>query len=730
MMERRLAQMVDSGIMAASEADAYRSKYRHYVPLRGVPADPNEEALKPVQGRGFMGSRKREKRAMGRGSRAEDVLATAFTLADEAIVRGEKNRVAQALLNLAMAAPDPAVWEVNPVEREAYMVKLADGRQQVRYRYRPHYSGADTVSVRVDGREFRIQLKDADLLRAFANLGGGELNVMLSGLSHVTRVLSKLNTMWSPEFIVSNAFMDFQTGLINLGQEDQRGLKREVSGNWLNAYRGAVHYLRGGTADTEWSRLAKEFRENGGQTAFNDLVDKDAQAKRLEEAVKELESRNASRAKRALRTIGATIETWNTGVDNAVRLSTYAALRRRGYSPARAASVAKNLTVNFNRKGEMGPALNALFAFYNAAAQGTAVLATAIYRSKKVRAMVAGIVVAGAIQEIMGGMFDPPEDDPDKLGLSAYDRIPEWQKARNIIIPTGAEPGDYLMIRMPYGYNFFHNLGRVTAAYLRGAPEADGKPVGLGKTIAKLGSNFADAMIPPGLGNLFVPTVGQPFVDIWKNTDFFDKPIAPTKFPGDDKPDSQTYFPNVNPAAREVAAFLNRVTGGNEFRPGLVDVSPESIMHVLTTYAGAAGALVTNTVSNTYRAGAEAMGINAENPQLDLSDVPFARRVVGTASPWQARDITYQRLGEIELLADEAKVNPEARRENRRLLALTDEARKLRRELSTMRKQRRAILADETLPTAQRRARIDRIDERERAAMAAFNARYIRALAN
>lgn len=732
MMERRLTNMVDSGIISAQEADAYRSKYRHYVPLRGKPADPDgnvEEALRPIQGRGFMGSSKREKRALGRGSRAENVLATAFTLADEAIVRGEKNRVGQALLNLALAAPDPAVWTVNPVEREAYLVRLKDGRQQVRYRYRPTVMGQDIVNARVDGRQFRVQLKDADLLRAMANLGGGDLNAALSAVGWITQKLSKLNTMWSPEFVVANAFMDFQTGLVNLGREEQAALRREVTRHWLDAFKGAKGYLKDGKADTEWKRLAQEFRQNGGQTAFNQLADVETQARSIEDMVRHIADTNAQRVRAVPRRILQGIELWNTGVDNAVRLSAYAALRGRGYTPARAASVAKNLTVNFNRKGEWGPALNALTAFYNAGAQGTAVLGSAILRSPTVRKWVAGIIVAGALQELMGGMFDPPDDDEDELGLSMYDRIPEWEKKSNIIIPYGTEAGEYVKIRMPYGYNFFHNLGRLTAAYLRGAKEEDGKPVGLGKTIAKTMRAFSDAIVPPGLSEGMVPTVAQPFVDILKNEDYFGSPIQPTKFPGDEKPDSQNYYPSVNPVAREIAGFLNRITGGNEFRPGLVDVSPESLMHVLQTYAGAAGALVTNTVSAVHRGTAEALGYNTEDPSLDLSDVPFARKFFGTVSPWQRRDITYQRLGELEVLADEAKVDKTLAREHRRELALVDDARKLRRELSAMRKKRRQIQNDEALSIADRRGKVDRIDEREREVMAAFNRRYIKAIA-
>ena len=42
-----------------------------------------------------------------------------------------------------------------------------------------------------------------------------------------------------------------------------------------------------------------------------------------------------------------------------------------GKTPSQAASIAKNLTTNFDRKGEYGQMVNALYLFYNAAIQGT-----------------------------------------------------------------------------------------------------------------------------------------------------------------------------------------------------------------------------------------------------------------------------------------------------------------------------------------------------------------------
>jgi N12 class adenine-specific DNA methylase len=737
MMDARIDLMETSGLIDSGVASIYRTQYQHYVPLRGKDADPDPEmaaAMRPKTGRGFMGIRRLEPRAYGRGegNRAPNILATTFTLADEAIVRAEKNEVALAVLNLASLAPDPNVWSIAPVERQAYMANVLDPttgkrRPQVRYRTVPHNDPADTVLARVGGQAFRVQIHEPYFLRAISNLGAQELGPILRTLSTVTGTLSKLNTMWSPEFLITNAFMDAQAGLVNLNQEDRAGLKRAVLGHWGSAFRGARHYLSTGDTSTPWAAHARDFRAAGGATAFNDMSDVQSKARDLEQTLKDLSSAKASIAKRALKKLGHGLDVTNGAVDNAIRLSTFVALRDRGYTVAQAARVAKNLTINFNRKGELGPAANALFMFANAGIQGTAVLATAL-KHKNVRRFVYAAVAMGVAQELMGGGWEPPDDDPSGLGLSVYDMIPEWEKRTNMIIPYGHGQGDYFKVRMPYGYGFFHSFGRLIAAYLRGAREDTGKPVGLAMSIGKLFEAFAQNMIPPGLGDVFVPTVAAPFVQIAENKDWTGRPIGPTQFPGQEKPDSQSYFPSINPAWKWIAAELNALTGGNEFRPGLVDVSPESMSHVLNVYAGAAGAMAYKAFSVISRASSEAMGLNSEDSGWSMNDVPMVRRMIGASSPWQAKDVTYQRIGELEILADEAKADPTIKPQHRRELALVDDARKARKELGEFNKTRRRILADEKLSPAQRREKVAGLAEREKGVMQRFNQRYMRAV--
>ena len=65
------------------------------------------------------------------------------------------------------------------------------------------------------------------------------------------------------------------------------------------------------------------------------------------------------------------MERVNTSVENGVRLASYIEARKAGVSRDKAAELAKNLTVNFNKSGEFGTVANSAYLFFNASVQGT-----------------------------------------------------------------------------------------------------------------------------------------------------------------------------------------------------------------------------------------------------------------------------------------------------------------------------------------------------------------------
>jgi hypothetical protein len=190
--------------------------------------------------------------------------------------------------------------------------------------------------------------------------------------------------------------------------------------------------------------------------------------------------------------------------------------------------------------------------------------------------------------------------------------------------------------------------------------------------------------------------------------------------------------------SREIAEMLNKLTGGDAFEPGLIDISPGTISHVFMSYGGAATSFVFRAISEAEKRIGEALGINVEDPDLSAGDLPFLRKVIGRASPYQAQDATYRRIARMEILAARLKAategktrDPEEARRLRQtngfLIPLIPDARKLRRDLADMRKEQMAIKANDKLSLADKRKRIDAIEARRNAAMRAFNIRYMAA---
>ena len=107
-------------------------------------------------------------------------------------------------------------------------------------------------------------------------------------------------------------------------------------------------------------------------------------------------------------------------IENTIRLATFKTLVDRGFSDARAAQAARNVTVNFSKGGQNKTFLNSWYLFYNASIQGSFALLQAAVRSKKVRKIYTGLLVAGFLQDQMLAAFS--EDDED--GQKIYDKIP------------------------------------------------------------------------------------------------------------------------------------------------------------------------------------------------------------------------------------------------------------------------------------------------------------------
>ena len=95
----------------------------------------------------------------------------------------------------------------------------------------------------------------------------------------------------------------------------------------------------------------------------------------------------------------------NEATESAVRLTLFKTLLDHGYSEEQAASGAKNVTINFNRKGQVGSFLNSGWLFANAGLQGNMRIYGVLKNSKKARRAVAGIAALGLTESILNNMY-------------------------------------------------------------------------------------------------------------------------------------------------------------------------------------------------------------------------------------------------------------------------------------------------------------------------------------
>jgi hypothetical protein len=158
------------------------------------------------------------------------------------------------------------------------------------------------------------------------------------------------------------------------------------------------------------------------------------------------------------------------------------------------------------------------------------------------------------------------------------------------------------------------------------------------------------------------------------NREWNGRSIMPDDY-GGRKPDSQRFWPDASSASRGITRWLNNVTGGDEFEPGWIDVSPETLDH-LTKF------VATGVFNELWRASKEVhrqgyAALTGEQEEVLLRNVPILRRFYRQRSPFgshaEFRDIRN------DLLRERDRASQHRRRMEGRTSALLAESRKLER---------------------------------------------------
>ncbi|WP_421773723.1 LPD38 domain-containing protein [Gracilimonas sp.] len=699
--------LLNSGLSDEQTIRNWENTYKHYINLKGG----GKSAIRQKQGSGFdvLG---KFKQATGRTSRAENAIANTLSEIRTDLVRAEKSKVGESLLKFVKAHPNPDLWEVDRVE---YQPTINTQTGLVNYKADPRYKLADNVlNVRIDGENHHITFhsdRGKRLAKSLKNLGVENSGVLLKGLNKATRYLAMINTGLNPEFVLTNFLRDVQTAGLNLSSTEAESLTKQITKDVFKARRGMMDYLNG-NIESDWSKLADNFVKTGGKTGWIDAYKsvEDFQ-KSLNRELKRM-SRKKGDPREMLRKSFDYVQKLNDSVENAIRLSAYKHARDNGLSDKQAASLAKNLTVNFNRKGQWGPTLNALYMFYGASINGTMRIFQAM-KSPKTRKMMgnllAGSVMLDIINRVSGG-----EDDDD---VPFYDKVPQWVKERNLVIMLPGTEGEYLTIPSPYGYNVVNvagmELGKAISSNLIDSPVRYNPS----ESAINFGSALLDAFNPVGAGGSFSqaisPTVLDPAFQTGQNINWTGNPIKPPANPFDrsPKPESQNYYDSAPRWAKKAAKEINELTGGSSAIPGELDFSPNVYDHWFRFFTGGAG----NFVAESFGSSKKLLNQEAIEPH----EIPFYGKVKGEVNDASTYSMFNEYMEEIEYaledledaknLGDEKRIE-EITTEKQALLNNVRHAKNVERRIRKL-IQRRNKIDESNAPYMEKRQSINEIND-------------------
>ena len=725
--------------------------YEDYAPLRGFINEHVEDEDADIRniaktGKGYRVAGKEDLSAVGRSSLGADLIANAILQNEEAIIRAGKNEVANSFVRLIEdnrdAMKDTAEILYSRPMKYTYDRRAGKVRRVVDQRAT---LGPDILVAKQDGNEILVRIKDARVAKAMnqrSSLGNAGAGAIMKGLLAFNRFLAATRTSYNPEFMISNFLRDLEAAMVNISEHDMKEMKGQIIRSLPNSFKGIWEGVRHGTADTEWGKIYRDFREHGGAVAFQGIRDLANTIQRINSEFAQDLSGPPGKALKAIKEVGNLVEGMNATVENGIRVATYKALRDRFIQEGadtrraseRAAFMAKNLTVNFNMGGDAKPFMNAMYLFFNASIQGSMALINPLARSKKMRKIWASVLAMGLAQDIINSFLSDEDDD----GIKQYDKIPDYILTSNIVFmdPFGISERGYFKIPMPYLMNGVYNTGRVINAGLRGRytpGEAANSIVGV----------MADGLNPWGASNTWAnfvaPTVLDPIVDLGMNANYQGAPIAPPETPfGVSERASQRYWNNTNPIYTSIAGWLANlpgIGGEGQYIPGAIEWSPNQIEYVMEWLGGGAWTFAARTggllLSDKERQGTllEMM----EGGDWSANDIPLLRRFYGNVS--QREDLQYYLKNRDEVLRVRAELRAAAKdgdsegyralmeRHPRayRIASQINALENLRRKLS---KQINKIRENKNIPDERKKALIKQLKERQADIVGRANARF------
>ena len=680
-----------AGMMSKDAYEYVKGMYSHYIPLRGWDGTTADQVWDYIGG-GKGAFNQTLKTAHGRTSIADDPIAYIENMAESGILLNNKNWVKQHLMLLAQNHPTSLLtlskaWYVKSTDANGneewipatpqitsqmnsnqvkaaidafeqkmeQMAQTGDATQQrdgLNIAYPQTHSEEREHEVRVmkDGEEYVIYVNgDPQLAQAMNNTRAHRVREIQSGkldraAAWLGRKMAAAYTSLSPLFIPSNYFRDLTMTLASTAiREDGRYnylLRKNLATSWnlgfmLRDYQNGKlrDKVNNGNA-TPKEQMFYDFMMNGGETGFVSSLDVEDLKKKFKNDLKDLDRWKANPVKVG-HTIMDGIEFLNRAIEDSNRFAVYMTSIQYGRSIDEAVNDAKDVTLNFNRKGtgEYGwQMIRNLYLFINPAVQSLQTLgALTKHHPFKFTAVTAAWLASGvlvpivnaALMSLLGG-----DDDKDK-----YWQFSKWDRRNNAImwIPFTNE---YVKIPLAQEFRAFYGIGDMIASKMMGGELAE-------ETWSQYAEDLLGQVVdmlpldPTGYdGNIAVSLMPNPIRPVFElafNVDFTGKPLFK-------ETEYNKYDPNFTKAYVGTPDWLVRVSKmvnsiGNDYpdvQQNAIDAfgdprynlnNPAVVDHVLSSYLGGA-----------YTMGSQVLGLLTKSlndpKEIKMADIPLLSKFV------------------------------------------------------------------------------------------------------
>ncbi|GAY31547.1 hypothetical protein PvtlMGM2_2400 [Prevotella sp. MGM2] len=714
-----LQKIYNCGLISKAQYEKIRDMYNFYIPLQGFDEKTSDDVY------GYLTSKKGAfsspiKKAEGRKSKADDPLATIAYMAQNSIIQGNRNVMKQKFLTYVQNHPSDLasvnkLWLVHdeitdtwkpvfadvdenmtPDEIDKVVMDFEERMESLSQSEPDKYKrGRDAIGIPyriVDGniKEHQVVVKRngesyvitingnpraAQAVNGLTNPDNdlnGAIGKVFNIASTVNRELSQLYTTRNPDFVVSNFIRDliYSNTMVHVKENQGYAMRFHKNHAKVNPIRMVelLHLYEANKLDMRnpMHRMFYEFMHWGGETGYTLQRNLEQEKKLVSKIMKEAR-RGQLNPMSILGLIGNNLDQINRAVENSARFAAFITSREVGRDVQRSAYDAKEISVNFNKKGAGSKFMDAtgqtfagkaagftsglgrsFYVFWNAAIQGTANFGKA-FRKHPVKSITAAtsLLLLGYIMALLA-------DDGDDEDKNGYYNVPKYTRRSNLMFRFGEQ---WLTIPLPVEYRAIYGLGELAYSVTSGREEYSDAE--LAKETASQLSQLLPLDFMEGGGGLhaFVPSAFKPMVETATNTSWTGLPIYKNTPFNKNMPEWTKAYPRTNTQLVELSRWANEASGGNNYAAGWANFNPAQLEYLLNGYFGG----YSNVINKMVKTGETMLG----EREYDPSSILLVNRLVKMGD---------ERTAEKKINSDFFKYLEEYRRTHTLLRKYEDEA--------------------------------------------------------